>query len=97
MYHDYAPRVYSVARRMVASDVDAEDVGDDAFDEGELAVALAEDGLDAFAHAFAAGFQVLQQLLPRNQAAAVLPGRAKLLADLSDLEVELGGQTGAQA
>src|SRR4051812_127676 len=26
VYHDYAPRVYSVARRMVASDFDAEDV-----------------------------------------------------------------------
>jgi RNA polymerase sigma-70 factor (ECF subfamily) len=26
VYHDYAPRVFSVARRMVSSDVDAEDV-----------------------------------------------------------------------
>src|SRR3954452_18141412 len=29
VYPDYAPRVYSVARRMVASDVDAEDVTQD--------------------------------------------------------------------
>jgi RNA polymerase sigma-70 factor (ECF subfamily) len=29
VYYDYAPRVYSVARRMVASDVDAEDVTQD--------------------------------------------------------------------
>src|SRR3954454_15221555 len=29
VYHDYAPRVYSVARRMVASDFDAEDVTQD--------------------------------------------------------------------
>jgi RNA polymerase sigma-70 factor (ECF subfamily) len=29
VYHDYAPRVYSVARRMVSSDVDAEDVTQD--------------------------------------------------------------------
>jgi RNA polymerase sigma-70 factor (ECF subfamily) len=29
VYHDYAPRVYSMARRMVASDVDAEDVTQD--------------------------------------------------------------------
>jgi RNA polymerase sigma-70 factor (ECF subfamily) len=29
VYHDYAPRVYNVARRMVASDVDAEDVTQD--------------------------------------------------------------------
>src|SRR5262249_50885973 len=29
VYHDYAPRVYSVARRMVASDSDAEDVTQD--------------------------------------------------------------------
>jgi RNA polymerase sigma-70 factor (ECF subfamily) len=26
VYHDYAPRVYNVARRMVSSDIDAEDV-----------------------------------------------------------------------
>src|SRR5215212_1573198 len=26
VYHDYAPRVYNVARRMVSSDTDAEDV-----------------------------------------------------------------------
>ncbi len=29
VYYDYAPRVYSVARRMVSSDVDAEDVTQD--------------------------------------------------------------------
>src|SRR3954451_25199603 len=29
VYHDYAPRVYSVARKMVASDFDAEDVTQD--------------------------------------------------------------------
>src|SRR6478752_130194 len=29
VYHDYAPRVYSVARRMVGSDFDAEDVTQD--------------------------------------------------------------------
>jgi RNA polymerase sigma-70 factor (ECF subfamily) len=29
VYHDYAPRVYSVARRMLASDFDAEDVTQD--------------------------------------------------------------------
>lgn len=29
VFHDYAPRVYSMARRMVASDVDAEDVTQD--------------------------------------------------------------------
>jgi len=29
VYHDYAPRVYSVARRMVSSDYDAEDVTQD--------------------------------------------------------------------
>src|SRR5262245_49265262 len=29
VYHDYAPRVYSMARRMVESDVDAEDVTQD--------------------------------------------------------------------
>src|SRR5262245_52030572 len=29
VYHDYAPRVYSVARRMVGSDYDAEDVTQD--------------------------------------------------------------------
>src|SRR5262245_12031224 len=29
VYHDYAPRVYNMARRMVASDVDAEDVTQD--------------------------------------------------------------------
>jgi RNA polymerase sigma-70 factor (ECF subfamily) len=29
VYHDYAPRVYNVARRMVASDIDAEDVTQD--------------------------------------------------------------------
>src|SRR5262245_65655349 len=29
VFHDYAPRVYSVARRMVASDFDAEDVTQD--------------------------------------------------------------------
>src|SRR5258708_11560645 len=29
VYHDYAPRVYSMARRMVASDSDAEDVTQD--------------------------------------------------------------------
>jgi RNA polymerase sigma-70 factor, ECF subfamily len=29
VYHDYAPRVYNVARRMVRSDVDAEDVTQD--------------------------------------------------------------------
>src|SRR6476659_2116352 len=29
VYHDYAPRVYSVARRMVSNDVDAEDVTQD--------------------------------------------------------------------
>lgn len=29
VYHDYGPRVYSVARRMVASDFDAEDVTQD--------------------------------------------------------------------
>jgi RNA polymerase sigma-70 factor, ECF subfamily len=29
VYHDYAPRVYSMARRMVASDLDAEDVTQD--------------------------------------------------------------------
>jgi len=29
VYHDYAPRVYSMARRMVASDFDAEDVTQD--------------------------------------------------------------------
>ncbi len=29
VYHDYAPRVYNVARRMVATDTDAEDVTQD--------------------------------------------------------------------
>ena len=29
VYHDYAPRVYNVARRMLSSDVDAEDVTQD--------------------------------------------------------------------
>jgi RNA polymerase sigma-70 factor (ECF subfamily) len=29
VYHDYAPRVYNTARRMVANDVDAEDVTQD--------------------------------------------------------------------
>src|SRR5262245_64076333 len=29
VYHDYAPRVYNVARRMVANDTDAEDVTQD--------------------------------------------------------------------
>ena len=29
IYHDYAPRVYNVARRMLSSDVDAEDVTQD--------------------------------------------------------------------
>jgi RNA polymerase sigma-70 factor (ECF subfamily) len=29
VYHDYAPRVYSMARRMVRSDIDAEDVTQD--------------------------------------------------------------------
>src|SRR5258706_2160519 len=29
VYHDYAPRVYHVARRLVSSDVDAEDVTQD--------------------------------------------------------------------
>ncbi len=29
VYHDYAPRVYNMARRMVASDLDAEDVTQD--------------------------------------------------------------------
>src|SRR5215467_9614883 len=29
VYHDYAPRVYNMARRMVASDIDAEDVTQD--------------------------------------------------------------------
>jgi RNA polymerase sigma-70 factor (ECF subfamily) len=29
VYHDYAPRVYSMARRMVANDIDAEDVTQD--------------------------------------------------------------------
>ncbi len=29
IYHDYAPRVYNVARRMVRSDADAEDVTQD--------------------------------------------------------------------
>src|SRR5206468_3937341 len=29
VYHDYAPRVYNVARRMVRSDIDAEDVTQD--------------------------------------------------------------------
>src|SRR5438045_661389 len=29
VYHDYAPRVYSMARRMVSNDVDAEDVTQD--------------------------------------------------------------------
>src|ERR1700722_10499286 len=29
VYHDYAPRVYNMARRMVRSDVDAEDVTQD--------------------------------------------------------------------
>src|SRR5205085_11441491 len=29
VYHDYAPRVYNMARRMVASDCDAEDVTQD--------------------------------------------------------------------
>src|SRR6476660_5120914 len=29
VYHDFAPRVYSMARRMVASDIDAEDVTQD--------------------------------------------------------------------
>lgn len=29
VYHDYAPRVYHVARRMVASDMDAEDITQD--------------------------------------------------------------------
>jgi RNA polymerase sigma-70 factor (ECF subfamily) len=29
VYHDYAPRVYSMARRMVASETDAEDVTQD--------------------------------------------------------------------
>jgi len=29
VYHDYAPRVYNMARRMVANDVDAEDVTQD--------------------------------------------------------------------
>src|SRR3954454_12770127 len=29
VYHDYAPRVYNMARRMVRNDVDAEDVTQD--------------------------------------------------------------------
>src|SRR5713226_5150627 len=29
VYHDYAPRVYNMARRMVSSDTDAEDVTQD--------------------------------------------------------------------
>lgn len=29
VYHDYAPRVYSMARRMVSNDIDAEDVTQD--------------------------------------------------------------------
>ena len=37
-------------------DVDAEDVGDDAADEREFGIALAEDGFDAFGEAFATGF-----------------------------------------
>ena len=37
-------------------DVDAEDVGDDAADEGEFGFALPEDGFDAFGKSFALGF-----------------------------------------
>src|SRR5439155_24444809 len=29
VYHDYAPRVYNMARRMVSNDIDAEDVTQD--------------------------------------------------------------------
>src|SRR5688500_1016592 len=70
-------------------DVHAQDVGDQAADEGEFLVALAEDALDAFADAFAARFKILEQLLARDQAGAVLLGGAEVLANLLDLLAEL--------
>ena len=43
----------------------------------------------AFADAFALGFQILQQLLPRKQSRSMLLRRPKLLADLRDLLAQL--------
>ena len=71
-------------------DIDAQHVRDEPADEREFLLALAQDRFHAFADAFAAGFQILQQLLPRDQARAMLLGGAELLADLRDLLAERG-------
>jgi hypothetical protein len=77
--------------RVGVFDVHAQHIGDEAADEGESLLALAEDGFDAFADAFAAGFEILQQLLSRDQAGAVLLGGAEVFADLLDLLAKLLG------
>ena len=76
-------------------DIDAQNVGDDAADEGKFAVALAEDGFDAFGEAFALGFQILKKFLAGEEGAAVLAGAAELLGDFGDLPAEGGGFVGA--
>ena len=59
-------------------DVHAQHVGHQAADEGELLVALAEDGLDAFADALALGLQILQQLLPARAGRSGAPWRRRV-------------------
>ncbi len=49
-------------------DVDAKHVGDQAADEWKLLFALPQDRFDAFADAFTAGFEILEQFLTTQQA-----------------------------
>jgi hypothetical protein len=53
--------------------------------EGEFFLALAQDGLHALANPFTTRLQVFQELLARDQAAAVFLGGAEVFADLLDL------------
>ncbi len=58
-------------------------------DEAELLIALPQHALDAFADAFALGFKILQQLLPRDEPAAMLLGGAQLLGQRRDLLAQI--------
>jgi hypothetical protein len=81
--------------RLGVLDIDAEHVGDEASDEGVFFLTLAEDGFDAFADAFAFGFQVLKESLAGDEAGALFAGGAELLGDLGDLLAEGGSLVGA--
>ena len=55
-------------------DIDAEHVRNQAADKGEFCFALAKDGFDAFADAFAICFEVREQFLAGDEAGAMLLG-----------------------